>query len=127
MGGLVTNAFALFVLFVLAIGVACAIAALSTIIGRRQLEEACHIPYECGLDPVGVPRRRFSVKFFLVAMLFVTFDIGIVFLFPWAYVYRDMIEEGMGMLLFAELAVFVAVLGAGLAYVWQAGALKWED
>ncbi len=126
-GDPVSNACALLILFVLAVGIAGAVAALSMFIGRREVEDACLAPYECGLEPVGTPRRRFSVKFFLIALLFVIFDVEIVFLFPWARVYREMMEEGMGMLLLVELAAFIAMIAVGLAYVWRTGALRWED
>ena len=120
------NAFSLLVLFVLVIGSAAAIAGISLLIGRREVKDECLVPYECGLDPMGTPRQRFSVKFFLIAAIFVLFDVEIVFLFPWAAVYRDMMLAGMGPLLFAELAIFLTIIAIGLVYVWRSGALEWE-
>jgi NADH-quinone oxidoreductase subunit A len=78
-------------------------------------------PYECGMQPVGTARERFSVKFYLVAMLFLLFDIEAVFLFPWAVVYRDLKMFG-----FLEMVLFIAVVLAGYVYVWKKGALEWE-
>ena len=78
-------------------------------------------PYECGVQPVGTARERFSVKFYLVAMLFLLFDIEAVFLFPWAVVYRELDLFG-----FFEMLIFIAAILAGYVYVWKKGALEWE-
>ena len=83
-------------------------------------------PYECGVDPVGSPHQRFSVKFYMVAMLFILFDIEVVFLYPWAKLFKEFKLAGMGTMLFGEMVVFMAVLGLGLVYVWRRGALEWE-
>lgn len=76
--------------------------------------------YECGVPPSGDARRRFSVKFFLVAMLFVVFDLEGVLIYPWAVAFRN-----LGMVGFVEMLIFVGVLLVGLAYVWRKGALEW--
>jgi len=78
-------------------------------------------PFECGVPPVGTARQRFSVKFYLVALVFIVFDIETVFLFPWAVNFR-----ALGLFGLVEMAVFIAVLVVGLAYVWKKGALEWE-
>ena len=93
----------------------------SMILGMRKPTAAKRAPYECGMQPVGTARERFSVKFYLVAMLFLLFDIEAVFLFPWAVVYRDLKMFG-----FLEMVLFIAVVGAGYVYVWKKGALEWE-
>lgn len=121
------NEFSLLVFFLLVVGIAGAIVALSALIGRREVSAEALTPYECGLDPVGQPRRRFSVKYFIIATLFIIFDVEIVFLFPWALVYRDMIAAGHGTLLFMEAAIFIGILVIGLVYAWKAGALQWEE
>jgi NADH-quinone oxidoreductase subunit A len=121
------NEFSLLVFFLMAVGIAGAIVALSAAIGRREVDDDALIPYECGLDPIDAPRRRFSIKFFIIATLFIVFDVEIVFLFPWAVVYRDMIASGHGALLFAEMAIFIGALAIGLIYVWKVGALQWEE
>jgi len=93
----------------------------SLILGMRKPTPEKQAPYECGMQPVGTARERFSVKFYLVAMLFLLFDIEAVFLFPWAVVYRDLKLFG-----FFEMLVFIAVVLAGYVYVWKKGALEWE-
>lgn len=79
------------------------------------------MPYESGMIPLGDARERFSVKFYIVAILFIIFDIEVVFLIPWGVVYRD-----LGFFGFVEMLVFVGVLLVGLIYVWKRGALEWE-
>lgn len=93
----------------------------SLILGMRKPTPEKLVPYECGMQPVGTARERFSVKFYLVAMLFLLFDIEAVFLFPWAVVYRDLKLFG-----FFEMVLFIAVVLAGYVYVWKKGALEWE-
>ena len=93
----------------------------SLILGMRKPTPEKQAPYECGMQPVGTARERFSVKFYLVAMLFILFDIEAVFLFPWAVVYRDLKLFG-----FFEMVLFIAVVLAGYIYVWKKGALEWE-
>jgi NADH-quinone oxidoreductase subunit A len=93
----------------------------SYVIGMRKPTAVKGTPYECGMQPVGTARERFSVKFYLVAMLFLLFDIEAVFLFPWAVVYRDLKIFG-----FLEMMLFIATVFAGYVYVWKKGALEWE-
>jgi NADH-quinone oxidoreductase subunit A len=93
----------------------------SLILGMRNPRPEKLTPYECGMQPVGTARDRFSVKFYLVAMLFLLFDIEAVFLFPWAVVYRDLKLFG-----FFEMLLFIVAVLAGYIYVWKKGALEWE-
>ena len=93
----------------------------SLILGMRKPNPRKLSPYECGMQPVGNARERFSVKFYLVAMLFLLFDIEAVFLFPWAVVYRDLKLFG-----FFEMLLFIVIVLAGYLYVWKKGALEWE-
>jgi len=79
------------------------------------------MPYECGVDPQGSAKQRFSIHFYLVAVLFILFDIEAVFLFPWAVSLQD-----LGPLGFVEALIFVAVLGLGLCYAWRKGVLDWN-
>lgn len=81
-------------------------------------------PYESGMPVLGSARERFSVKFYLVAMLFIVFDIEAVFMIPWAAGLRQL--EGMGGLLILEMLAFVTILGIGYVYVWKRGALEWD-
>jgi NADH-quinone oxidoreductase subunit A len=77
--------------------------------------------YESGMEPVKTARERFSVKFYLVAMLFILFDIEIVFMYPWAVKFRE-----LGVLGLVEMLVFIAILLVGFVYVWRKGAFKWH-
>ena len=81
-------------------------------------------PYESGIPVLGDARERFSVKFYLVAMLFIIFDIETVFMIPWAVAFRQLAD--IGGLLIVEMFVFVAILGVGYIYIWKRGALQWD-
>ena len=80
--------------------------------------------YESGVNPSGSARLRFSVKFYLIAMIFIIFDIEVVFFYPWAVVFREMLVEGP--LIFWEMVGFVAILLMGYIYVWRKGGLDWD-
>jgi NADH-quinone oxidoreductase subunit A len=95
---------------------------LSSLIGRRRRSVVKDSPYECGIEAVGNARIRFSVKFYMVAMLFILFDIEVVFLYPWAVVFGE-----FKMFAFVEMAVFIGILALGLVYVWRRGALEWTS
>src|SRR5206468_9625901 len=82
--------------------------------------------YECGMLPVGEGSTRLSVKFYLVAMLFILFDIEVVFLYPWAVVYKEMLKENAG-LIFGSMISFLAILFAGYLYAVKKGALDWKS
>jgi NADH-quinone oxidoreductase subunit A len=79
-------------------------------------------PYECGMTPQGSARVRFSVKFYLVAMLFILFDVEAIFLYPWAVVHRSLGWFGL-----TELFLFVVILAVGYIYVWKRGAFEWDQ
>ena len=93
------------VFFIIAVGFPVVIIALSSIVGPRKPTPEKMMPYECGVDPIGSARKRLSVKFYLVAMLFVVFDIEAVFLYPWAVVFKD-----LGMFGFIEMGFFILIL-----------------
>jgi NADH-quinone oxidoreductase subunit A len=93
----------------------------SRLIGERRVTELKMSPYECGMPPVGSARERFSVKFYIIAMLFIVFDIEVVFMYPWAVMFKR-----LGLFGFAEMGVFILILLVGYAYVWKKGALEWE-
>jgi NADH-quinone oxidoreductase subunit A len=93
---------------------------LSSLLGPRKPTPEKLAPYECGMPPVGDARERQSVKFYLVAMIFLLFDIEVAFLYPWAMALRDLGWSG-----FAQVVLFMALLLAGYAYVWRKGALDW--
>jgi NADH-quinone oxidoreductase subunit A len=106
---------------VVATGFAVATLAASHFLGRRVNDPAKLLPYECGVTPVGTARERFHTRFYLVAMLFIVFDIETVFIYPWAVVYGQ-----LGLFGLIEMAIFIAILLAGLVYVWGKGALEWD-
>jgi NADH-quinone oxidoreductase subunit A len=81
--------------------------------------------YECGEKPIGQAWFNFNPRFYLIALVFVIFEVEIAFMFPVASVYKSFIEKGQGLLAFAEIFVFVAILAVGLAYVWAMGDLEW--
>jgi len=93
----------------------------TTFLGPRLKFKEKMEPFECGEEQIVSPRLRFDVKFYLVALLFVIFDIEAVFLYPWAVLFRD-----LGITGFIEMVVFLLILGGGLAYVWKRGALEWK-
>ncbi len=105
---------------VLALVIACALVTLSYVIGRRVKNKVKDMPYECGIAPTGDARERFSVKFYLVAMLFILFDIEAIFLYPWAVVYKQ-----LKMFAFVEMLTFVVLIMAGFFFVWKKGVLDW--
>lgn len=81
--------------------------------------------YECGEKPIGHAWTNFNPRFYLIALVFVIFEVEIAFMYPVAQVYRSFVEQGQGLLVFGEIAVFVGILGVGLAYVWAMGDLEW--
>ena len=100
---------------------AIALPALSAWLGPRKSTPEKDLPYESGIVPVESARRRFSVSFYVTAMLFIIFDVESIFLFPWATIVRQLKVFG-----FVEIVIFVATLLVGLIYVWAKGALRWD-
>lgn len=100
--------------------------ALSRFFGPRRPTATKTAVYECGMPPVGGTQHRFSVKFYLVAVLFLLFDLEAVFLFPWATVYRDIVASGAALFAFSEMAVFLGVLFLGWVYCLKRGAFEWD-
>jgi NADH-quinone oxidoreductase subunit A len=108
-------------------GIAVAIVLLSWLIGQRKPTRAKLSPYECGMTPVGDSRQRFSVKFYLVAMLFILFDVEAVFIYPWAVILRELKAAGQGLFGLMEMLVYIGVFLAGFFYVWKKGVLDWGE
>jgi NADH-quinone oxidoreductase subunit A len=104
----------------LAVVIAGALIVISYLFGKRVRNKVKDMPYESGIVPTGDARVRFSVKFYLVAMLFILFDIEAIFLYPWAVVYRELKWFG-----FIEMLVFVILILSGFFYIWKKGALEW--
>jgi NADH-quinone oxidoreductase subunit A len=98
---------------------------LSAIIGHRKFSRVKMQAYECGITPTGNAQHRFSVKFYLVAMLFILFDVEAIFLIPWAVVYKDLLRQ-YGMFGFWEMLVYIGIVMAGFVYVWKKGVLDWN-
>ncbi|MGH9559220.1 MAG: NADH-quinone oxidoreductase subunit A [Bryobacteraceae bacterium] len=105
----------------IAVLVATGLVVTSSLLGKRARSPLKDTPYESGMAPVGSARERFSVKFYLVGMIFILFDIEAVFLYPWAVVFRQ-----LKMFAFAEMFIFVALIMVGFFYVWKKGALDWS-
>lgn len=108
-------------MLVVVVGFAATTILISALIGRRRPTVVKDSPYECGMEAIGSARIRFSVKFYIIAVLFILFDIEAVFMYPWAVVFRDLKVFG-----FVEMAVFIGILAMGLVYVWRRGALNWK-
>ncbi len=94
---------------------------LATLIAPKKPGLSKQAPYECGLESSGEPWVQFRVQYYIYALLFVVFDVEIVFIYPWALVWKS-----LGPVVLAEMAVFLAILGVGLAYAWKKGVLEWE-
>src|ERR1044072_2482376 len=113
-------------IFVFISGFAVTNIVISHLMGRRRDTRAKLIPYECGMDPVGSAHQRFSVKFYLVAMLFILFDIEAIFLVPWAVVFKSLAGIYSHAFVFFEMMIFIAVLLVGYIYVWKKGLFEWN-
>ena len=116
-------------MFVVAGGFAVGNVLLSQLVGQRKSTKTKLMPYECGKDPVGSARERFSVKFYLVAMIFILFDIEVIFLVPWAAVFKALASQGTGMRVFVylEMMVFIGLLLVGYIYIVKKGAFDWGE
>jgi len=116
-------------MFIVAAGFAVGNILLSQLVGQRKSTRTKLMPYECGKDPVGSARERFSVKFYLIAMIFILFDIEVIFLVPWAVVFKTLAGPAYGLrtLVYLEMMLFVALLLAGYIYVIKKGAFDWSD
>jgi len=104
-----------------AMALAAGLLTVSYLLGKKVRNKVKDMPYESGIVPTGDARQRFSVKFYLVAMLFILFDIEAIFLYPWAVVYRDLRMAG-----FVEMLIFVVLILSGFFYIWKKGALDWS-
>ena len=116
-------------------GFACILALVATLLGPKHVSAEKLSSFECGSEPIGSPRVRFSVKFYQVAILFVVFDIETAFMYPWAVLYRRLscagewtagvCSGGISFFGFAEMVTFLLILVAALAYVWRKKAIGW--
>jgi len=109
------------IMFIVAAGFAAVALGIAWLLGPSKPDRSKDETYECGVAPIGDARDRFSVRFYVVAMLFIVFDLETVFLFPWAVVFRR-----SSLFFFLEMLVFLAILLVGYIYVWRMGALDWN-
>ena len=109
------------VLLILATGLAVLVVTIGHLFGPRRPTKRKSAPYESGMTPFGPGTRRMPVRFYLVAVLFILFDIEVVFFLPWAIVFRS-----LGLFGLIEMLIFVFILVVGYAYAWEKGALEWE-
>jgi NADH-quinone oxidoreductase subunit A len=116
-------------MFIVAGGFAVGNVLLSSFVGQRKRTKTKLMPYECGKDPVGSARERFSVKFYLIAMIFILFDIEVIFLVPWAAVFKSLAGQSDAMRWFAyvEMMIFVGLLFIGYIYIVKKGAFDWGE
>jgi NADH-quinone oxidoreductase subunit A len=121
MESLLSDYFPILVFLAVAGGVAMAMVTASFLVARQQPDTAKLSPYECGFEPFDDARIRFDVRYYLVAILFIIFDLEVAFLFPWAVSLTD-----LGVFGFWSMIVFLAVLTVGFIYEWKKGALEWE-
>jgi NADH-quinone oxidoreductase subunit A len=108
------------VLFLIAVFIAVFVIVLSSQLGPQRPSRRKLMPYESGMEPIGPGQQRQDIRFFRVAMLFIIFDVEVIFLFPYALVYRDLGVYGL-----SAMGVFFAVLVIGMIYEWRKGALRW--
>ena len=109
------------ILFIIAFGVAFIAIALGQLLGPHHPSARKSVPYESGMRPIGPGTRRMSVRFYLIAVLFILFDIEVIFFLPWAVVFRTIKAVG-----FVEMTIFIGILLVGFIYAWKKGALEWE-
>lgn len=110
------------VVLLVAVGQAFLLLTLANTLGPRRPSLVKSAPFECGSEPVGSARERFGVKFYVVALLFIVFDIEAIFLYPWAVLFTELGWAG-----YVEMALFIFTVVIGLAYVWKKGVLDWND
>ena len=113
--------FPVLILMVIALAMAVGFVFLSQALGPKRYDRVKYSVYECGVDPFQPASVRVSVKFYLIAILFILFDLETTFLYPWAVLFRS-----LGLFGFIEMAVFVGILLVGLVYAWKKGALEWQ-
>ena len=111
----------IFAMFMVAFAIGLGFLAVSVFIGPKRLSKEKLDPFDCGNPPLGTPHVQISIKYYVVAILFILFDVEAVFLYLWAIIFKD-----LGWFGFIEMMFFILILVAGLAYVWKKGALEWE-
>jgi NADH-quinone oxidoreductase subunit A len=107
---------------VVALGLATIMVSLSALLGKHKWTRAKNTAYECGINPTGDAQQRFSVKFYMVAMLFILFDVEAVFLYPWAVIAKELKMFG-----FWEMLIYIGLVMVGFFYIWKKGMLDWNQ
>jgi NADH-quinone oxidoreductase subunit A len=118
-----TDTLAILLIILFALAMSGGMVLLSALLGPRHKTKRKISPYECGMKPTGDARHHFSISFYMVAMIFILFDIEVIFMYPWAVVFLDMSPK---LFAFIEMALFIAILLAGYLYAWKKGALEWD-
>lgn len=121
---MIDSFYPVFLIIFIAASFVIAILILTHFVGRRKGSKTDLSPYECGVTPYESARRRFTVKFYLIAMLFILFDIEAAYLYPWAVTFRTF--SGSKAFVFIEMAIFIGILFVGFVYVWKRGGLDWD-
>lgn len=116
----------IFLMIVLALGLALTLLKAAEYLGPSRPRAIKSSPYESGMDPIGTARERYSVKFYLVAMIFIVFDVEVVFMYPWAVSFQTFIDAGAAPGAFAVILVFILILVVGLIYDIKKGGLDWD-
>ena len=116
----------LLLMLALATGLALTLLLAAKFLGPRRANPVKISAYESGMDPIGTARQRYSVKFYLVAMIFIIFDVEVVFLYPWAVSFREFLAAGEGIGVLVVVSIFIAVLGIGLLYDIKKGGLDFD-
>lgn len=116
---------------VVSAGLAITMLVIGSLLGPKRDGAVKQMPYESGMDPIHDARRRFDVRFHLVAIAFLLFDVEILFLYPWAVANKNpdglpLVAPNLGLLVFCEVMVFITLLAAGLVYAWRKGVFRWR-
>ncbi len=119
----------IFLYLAVILGFAATTLVLAHLVGPRKKTPVKLMPYESGMDPIGDARQRFDVKFYLIAILFLVFDVELLFLYPWAATYKEegwILPEGFGNVVFWEVLVFLATVVVAYVYAWRRGVFRWR-
>lgn len=117
----------LFIMMALALGLALTLLKAAELLGPKRPNLIKTSPYESGMDPVGTAHERYSVKFYLVAMIFIVFDVEVVFMYPWAVSFHEFIDAGAALGVLLVVGLFTIILAVGLLYDLKKGGLDFEE
>ena len=123
---MLTDYLPIVILFVISTGLAILFIVVGHLFGPKRPTPRKNEPYESGMRPIGPALRRMPVRFYLVAVLFILFDIEVIFFLPWAVTLQSFNRNGLGRFAFGEMLVFIGILLVGYIWVWKKGALEWE-